>query len=292
MTSSVDYAGPDLSLPRLQVPDWLPGAVADRARALYQNILQKDWQRDSLSAEARQSWHDTSLNKIELLRRLTSDTRMEGVWRELYRQRRGPRDEFLNPAIRVGIMFGPTLPILHDPKNQDEACQEFLGTAFWLAVQPSSLPKQEAINFRHESMSGMAERLRQDAQNLISFGLSGIAADMQTLAVRCENNAKQPDRDKFNPVVKRSRGDQVLRAYVVRLSIFCRETFEKWLPGTVATTAKVAFSKEISGRQVREMVRDIPKGCADSLESELKGHASGRSVQKFDDDDDAAADEE
>ena len=158
MSSSVEHLSPDLSLPRLELPDWLPGPVADEAKSIYDRILQKERQREDEAEPSKtcRSCLETSLRKIELLSRLTSDKRMKGVWRELYRQKRRPRDEFLNPAIRVGIMFEPTLPILHDPKNQDEACREFLGVSFGLAVRRSSLPKQDEINFRRKSLCKIA----------------------------------------------------------------------------------------------------------------------------------------
>jgi len=60
---------------------------------------------------------------------------------------------------------------------------------------------------------------------------------------------------KLNPIVKRSRGDQVLRYFILLLSMRCRELFGKWLPGTVATAAGVVFSKKITGHQVRNLVR-------------------------------------
>ena len=119
-------------------------------------------------------------------------------------------------------------------------------------------------------MCKIAERLRQDAQTLTSLGLCGIASDVQASAVRCDKNAKQLEQGKLNPIVKRSRGDEVLRAYIVRLSMFCQETFEKWLTGTVATTASVALSEKISGQQVRDTVRAITSGLAAAPKTEFK----------------------
>ena len=58
-----------------------------------------------------------------------------------------------------------------------------------------------------------------------------------------------------HPVVTRSRGDDLVRGFVLRMNFICHMLFEKDLPGTVATTAGVAFSKKISGDQVRDMVR-------------------------------------
>ena len=252
MTASLDRVS---SLPHLELPDWLPGPVADEARDLYQGILRKNPQGKPLSAERRAA----SLKEIELLCRLASDSRMKSVWRELYRQKRGHLNQFLNPARKVDeIPFGPEtkLPFLHDTKNQDLACRGFLGNAFSLAVRCSHLPKQNEINSRQKPFAKMAIRLRQDAQSLGSLDFYEFASDLEAMAIVCVKSANRPLPD---TVVKRSRGDQVLRTYIFRLSMHCRENFDKWLPGTVATTADVVFSKEITGGTVRNIMRAATK---------------------------------
>ena len=80
---------------------------------------------------------------------------------------------------------------------------------------------------------------------LASLGFYEFVSDLEAMAIVCEKNTNQPVPD---TVVKRSRGDQVLRTYIFGLSMHCRVKFGKWLPGTVATTAGVVFSKEIAGR--------------------------------------------
>ena len=98
MTASFDHVSPDPSVrPHLELPDWLPGPVADEARTCTTGILRKNRQGEPLSAERRASVS----KEIELLCRLASDIRMKNVWRELYRQRRRPLKEFLNPARKV-----------------------------------------------------------------------------------------------------------------------------------------------------------------------------------------------
>jgi hypothetical protein len=74
-------------------------------------------------------------------------------------------------------------------------------------------------------------------------------------AQACDDSGGAPKPGVLNPIVKRSRGDQALRAYILRPSLICRELFGIGLPGTVATTAGVVFSKKLSGHQVRDMVR-------------------------------------
>ena len=274
MTSPVDHEGPELSLPRLELPDWLPRAVADEAKSIYDGILQNERQREDEPepAKSHRSCRLTSLEQIKLLRRLASDKRMKSVWQELYRKRRGA-NEFLNPAVQVEIeiQFDPTkLPVLQDPKNQDLACRRFLRSAFSLAVEGSRLPKKDEINSLLKPYAKLAARLRQDAQSLASLGLYEFASDLEAMAIVCERNTNQPDIGTLYPIEKRSRGDPVLRAYIFRLSMECRETFRKWLPGTVATTAGVAFSKQIAGHNVRDMMRAITRRPAAAPKSESK----------------------
>ena len=117
-------------------------------------------------------------------------------------------------------------------------------------------PKQNEINSRQKPFAKMAIRLRQDAQSLASLDFYEFASDLEAMAIVCVKSANRPLPD---TVVKRSRGDQVLRTYIFRLSMHCRENFDKWLPGTVATTAEVVFSKEITGGTVRNIMRAATK---------------------------------
>ena len=271
MTVSFKHVSPDLSLPHLELPDWLPGPVADEAKDLYERILQKPRQEGPLSAERRAA----SLKEIELLCRLASDKRMKNVWGELYRKKRGHLNEFLNPARQKDEEWPPfeskLMPLIHDSKNQDWACQRFLDCAFSLAVQYSPPPKQNEINSRQKPFAKMAIRLRQDAQSLASLRFYEFASDLEAMAIVCDKNTNQPVPD---TVVKRSRGDQVLRTYIFRLSKHCREDFGRWLPGTVATTAGVVFSKKIVGPAVRDIMRATTKRRAAPLNAGSK--RSGR----------------
>ena len=209
------------------------------------------------------------LKEIELLCRLASDNRMKKVWRELNRKKRGQHNEFLNPARqREDIPFEPKLmPFIHDSKNQDLACREFLCCAFSLAVQYSPLPKQDEINSRQKPFAQMAIRLRQDAQSLASLRFYEFASDLEAMAIVCDKNTNQPVPD---TVVKDLAATKCCVPTFFDCRMHCRKNFGKWLPGTVATTAGVAFSKEIAGRTVRDIMRATTKRRAAPLKAELK----------------------
>ena len=200
MTASFDHVSPDPSVrPHLELPDWLPGPVADEARDLYEGILRKNRQGEPLSAERRAS----VLKEIELLCRLASDKRMKNVWRELYRKKRGHLKEFLNPAKKVATWdeipfffdINTEPPFLHDEKNQDLACREFFSCAFSHAVTRSHRPKQNEINWQLKPYTKVAARLRQDARSLASLGLREFASDLEAMAIVCEKNTNQADPD-------------------------------------------------------------------------------------------------
>jgi hypothetical protein len=190
-----------------------------------------------------------TFEQIGLLCRLASDERMKKVWRELYRKTRGGK-QFLNPARA----FGDALRGSYDPQNQDTAAREFFGNAFRYAAWPAPLMTREDYKSRHKSLITIVARLREDAQNLSSLGLGEHVQDLEGIAAACEK-CSLLQAPIHPPMVTRSRGDQVVRGYILRMTILCDMLFDKELHGTVATTTGVALSKEISGDRVRDMVR-------------------------------------
>jgi hypothetical protein len=274
MSSSVDSA--DRHLPRLDLPDWLPLPVAAEAKGLYdsaftlnqtderpvyepeqiftiestgevsrvpcQGIMANSRMRAVSRTMEANAFSSMSRGQIELLCRLASDKRMKSVWRELYRQTRGGK-QFLNPAKGV-----------QDPQNQDMAARDFFSRAFRHAAWPAPLLTYNDLKSKRKSHFTIAARLREDANKLSSLGSDGLAADLEAIAVTSEERASAILPVSLPPVA-RSRGDQVLRGYILRMTFVCQRLFDKELHGTVATTAEVAFSKEISGNQVRDMVR-------------------------------------
>jgi hypothetical protein len=266
----------DRHRPRLELPQWVPPLVADEAKFLYDSavtpnqtverpvyepepiftinstgevsrvpcreiIANSRMQAVSRTMEANALGSMTRW-QIELLCRLASDERMKNVWRELYRQTRGGK-QFLNPAKGI-----------HDPQNQDTAAREFFSRAFGYAAWPAPLLRYNDFKSKRKSHITIAARLREDAHKLSSLGSDKLASDLEAIAVTCEERASAIWPVRLKPVA-RSRGDQVLRGYILRMTFVCQRLFGKWLPGTVATAAGVVFSKKITGHQVRNLVR-------------------------------------
>jgi hypothetical protein len=180
MTSSVVNA--DRYLPGLDLTPWLDlyPSVADEAKFIYEGIIQKDreWEDEREPAEARHSRRITALKKIEFLCRLASDQRMKSVWRELYRKKRRPSNEFLNPARPVDITFEAKRLPLQDPNNQDMAVREFFSHVFRYATEPSRLLTEHDIKSRSKPFTMIAIRLRKDSESLQSLGLHDFASDL------------------------------------------------------------------------------------------------------------------
>ncbi len=245
----------DHYLPRLEQPSWLDlyPSVADEAAVIYDGILRHEREHDAQPVEARFRRNWSALEQIEVLNRLASDQRMKRVWHELYRRSRGS-NEFLNPVRREGLLKDK-ITRLHDPKSQDMAVRAFFNFAVWLAAGRLDLITQDGVNSKNRPFSMMASRLRKDAGGLRALGLDELATDAEAVASDCEKSAYIPKPNIILPIVKRSRGDDVTRGFVLRMSGICREGFGNGLPGTVATTASVALSKPISAHQVRDIVR-------------------------------------
>ncbi len=287
MSASVDNA--DHPPPRLELPNWLPLTVAEEARFLYDSALKphqtveqhvdaptqtgklkssafrEHYRADPPNSRLEAVCHtidgleqrqqrfagklrSMTFEQIELLCRLTSDERMKSVWRELYRTTRGGK-QFLNPAKPL---FG--FPGFHDPQNQDNAAREYFSNAFGHAAWPALLMTRNDYKAKRKSFITLAGRLREDAQNLRSLGLSEHASNVDAAAVDCEERGPNLV-PVHHPVVTRSRGDAAVRGYILRMNFICRYLYERDLHGTVATTASVAFSKKVTAHQIRNLVR-------------------------------------
>ena len=98
----------------------------------------------------------------------------------------------------------------------------------------------------------MTSRLREEAQKLHLLGLGELAPDLEALAVACEERGPTPIHypDSY-AVSRRPSGARLYPSNDGYLSPFVL----KGLCGTVATTAGVVFSKEITEDRVRDMAR-------------------------------------
>ena len=115
MTPSIDKT--DHPLPQLELPNWLPGPVAEEAQRIYDDIRQYDRKRYPRPF--------TASEQIKVLLRLASDQRMKKVWNELRKKKRKRPSEFFHPF---------KLDVLADEIPQDMALRVFFGFAWDLAT--------------------------------------------------------------------------------------------------------------------------------------------------------------
>jgi hypothetical protein len=231
----------DHHLPQLELPNWLPVPVAEGAKLVYDEILKYDPKNYLLPRPF------TASEQINVLLRLTSDQRMKKVWNELLKKKRASSEEFLHQF---------KMPEPGDENPQDEALRFFFKYAWDLATCGIELQTLKQLR----PFIKTASRLEQDAKALRSLGLDEFASDLEDKAIVCQRMGKPLASSTFPSVVERARGDEAMRAFVLRLSAACREWFGEALTGTVATTASVALSKKITADQVRNMVRSAPWG--------------------------------
>jgi hypothetical protein len=262
--------------PDLKLPSWLDRypSVVEQVVYIHNRIVREEREHGP-TVNARY----TTTGSKEVLKRLATDQRMERVWKELYRKQRGS-NKFLNPVKRIfqrGFDDRPHPPAsrvlapLHDPEQQDIAVGHFLEVAWFFAATRLPLMTDDKLNSHIKPYTIMASRLRKDAEGLRDLHLSHLAADVESAAISCEKEADNVTSAAMQlswllPMVKRSRGDDVMRKYVLQVSAHCREAFDKSLPGTVATTTSVALVKKINARQVRDIVRAHDPGVNRSAE--------------------------
>lgn len=196
---------------------WVPAAIADAARRLYAEI-----ETGEKAAEA-----------AEVLCRLYSDARMEGVWNELYKRRSGsfPVNEFVHPArisnasmaavnrqracqlrnngdavsgdearlleAEAELLEAEPDPI--DPKwsEQDRAVQIFLTNAYRnaLDIRPVFLSD---IQSNIKKLGEIAESLRNHAATLQSIGMKDESRQLTEVADNCDEEIESIDPSRNN----------------------------------------------------------------------------------------------
>jgi hypothetical protein len=213
-------------------PAWVPGAVRGEALRLF---------ADAQSDEEK-----------SLLRKLLTDERMRGVWRELGNPIRSPacaavRDEWPGGAVPDGLT------------DQEVAIALFFFRAYQCAqhkVQTMTLATWEE---KHQLRLRLTRQLRQDATLLELNWFGDREAEAHAAAIwTAANFFERREMELFlNPspaLVKRNQGDPHLRAYAVIMASVARRLFGNFNYGTIAKLTNVALepSVEVSTANVRD----------------------------------------
>ena len=203
----------------LQIPDWVPVPVQRHflvCEELFGGGLLEGRLPDGIKSD------------LAILRRLTANSRMLYVWRELARGKATDKAlvEFFDCAFqRARFPYFVTTP-------KDRAAQ----AAAWSSVA-------ELCRWSHEH--GIAARMRPE-----------LAAALVLVANHFEEVAHKEGNTDSPLVVKHHHNiNDEARAYVRVLGGLTRKLFGIALYRTVATTASVALQQEISLQQVRDWLK-------------------------------------
>jgi hypothetical protein len=234
-------------------PEWLPPAVAREAERLLNSGHAED----------------------ELVLRLATDRRMQGVWRELSKPRYAfTHPQISNPWADTDFMDFPPLDGLTD---QEATLTLFFWYSYAFAfMKPASgtvslrdLPiarcRLEAARLRLS-----AARLRglclipTSARDFLPAGISEQFADIYannieeaaTFFDEIESSLVKLKAAEAPLVVHRDHGNQEARGYVRLLARVTRESFGSPLYGCLAKVASVALGKGVSLLQARKWCDD------------------------------------
>ncbi len=227
----------------LQIPSWVPPAVADVAR--------RHWHYFKSRVEYAEEG-------TKLLSRLICDERMRSVWRELSRRRRD--GEFMYP-VRSKL-----------EKNKDTRQSLGMATLFgWGAIQamvPGEVVTCQKAEQRHKEILDKAKQLRADAWNLYLQSIDRSTPlsesrlsfsdhekrlrDLYHAAQILESYAEENLAFDMRTALKRDRGDGDIRWAALGLAKVCRSVFGSPMYSVTATIVSVALDRDIDARTIRQ----------------------------------------
>jgi hypothetical protein len=238
-----------VSAERIQKPNPLLDGLSDRVQDSIKRV-------DHAVLAAEQS---------QILERMTSDKRLQTVWSELTRRKR-PSRAFFHPAI-------PRNGHATSDDAQSEALRELFHFVFCAARDKMSVSKPSEVKEGKELLLRNATIMRSVAQDLELASLAGqlgiVSDQARTLAaINCQSlrmvanwldhlaSAHRAPDDAL--MVKRHRGDPVVRGVQILISEKLKKLFGADLDKIAATLASVALKKPTSVKITRS-ARKRPK---------------------------------
>jgi hypothetical protein len=228
------------ALPMIPLPKWVPPQIADIFCAI---------EAFSLTDRARVSTP-----------RLATDDRMRGVWEELLRKNR-----------ESGKYFHPACPRPGSTELTADARQTFaIRELIWFAIcatrDERAVSRPEEIEQSKRNLKDHSHRLRVLALDLelaTELGQLGIVDDpskelasehfraLNHIAGWLDNLAGALRRLDDPLMVRRVRGDALVKGVQITLAGICLQHFGARLDGTVATIASVAVGTDAKRRAAR-----------------------------------------
>jgi hypothetical protein len=222
---------------------------------------------------------------------------MKGVWNEVYREKRGARGEFFNPARLTNrskavaihkkaqelrkkagekdledakfldfeatlIERLPEVQVLREWSEQDCAAQQLLARAYRIALdcQPEKLSDIQSKSDKLRNISGRLRELARELESIGQYVYPYYADKIEVVADHCEDHAKVITPNLVNSpwlIIRDTETDPRLRTIVVKLAYCTHHLFLKILPTTIAHLANVIQDSEPDSLQRKNLTRDM-----------------------------------
>jgi hypothetical protein len=206
----------------VSLPDWLPPSMIDEVTRIRDCAIKKGNRR-----------------AFDLLVRLTSDPRMEGVWKRLKQKKRVAHkstDEFLYPArikiksradvyraraaelrrtsgagnenkahlleLEATQLEGvPATEINMQWSEQDLALRILFTHAYNLALDPPPVVNVAEAHQYLTELRNISARLRNEASKLSELGMEEEALEVERIAANCEEHSYWAELDEEDPLI-------------------------------------------------------------------------------------------
>ena len=224
-------ADDDRSADCFNIPSWVPPPVADAAKALRMHFVDR---RDALAA----------------LDRIVSDDRMDMVWKELLKRKKGASTEFFYSAHVPSINSGDAIA------HQHAAMAALFYHAVSVAVSAPRVVTRADLEGLRRKLLDESEMLEQAAELLRVRG-PGRAATESAAGAADGARARKAESDQLGQaetrlIVKRDTGDAQARCFALLFAERFQTLLGTRMYGLTATVASVALGREITERAVRE----------------------------------------
>jgi hypothetical protein len=232
----------------LEIPDWVPPAVAAIAREMHGSL--------NVSVPQLKIYADT-------IERLACDGRIRRVWQELQKKHRSgyTRGLYLHAAIPEAVRSGPLFPTAREhTKDFSQVDQVQYQALVILFVQVANLCSLRGDGIGPHTRTAkeatreivklrtVARRIRTEAEELRDLRLGYLSPPLEDVAKECaafaDMHAAQNDRDVLIVSRNRSRiGGPWERGFVISVAYILEHLFGQKMQSLVAVLANVALEK-------------------------------------------------
>jgi hypothetical protein len=260
-------------------------------------FLQK---REALCEQATELWLRLPTEKDpvkaqKVLEQLIGNPKMEGVWKEIYRKKRGKNGEFFNTArltnaskatalrekaqelrkkvrdkdvedakfldFEATLIEGlPEVPASPNCSEQARAAQLLLARAYRVALdcQPEILSDLQGKVDRLRGISGRLRELARELESMGEYVFPYYADKIEDVADDCEDDARVLTPSLVNSpwIIIREGENLRLRTIVAKLAYCTFFLFLKILPSTIAEITNVIGASEDSDVRGKTVNRD------------------------------------